>query len=338
MRPPSACAPGVAETTRVARCASVRPRISSASRSIGSPLRSPRRQPPRERGDLFGVGRGQRSAVGALDEAGDRRHALDVAERITRELRRLRRVGGGGQEARLVVGHLTGQLLAADDRQRQGEHGPDQDDAPGMMGDPVAETVEHGGPSSPVSISASIVRRGRRTAIGAGEEPGSSFRRNRPPPRAPRLLRVIDRLRHAAAAHPRRTDVAIALLLFAASVVSGLLTGVDREASVAPGTTWPQVPLLALMTLPLIWRRDRPLTVMLTIVAGTVGTGLFGFSTGAAAFAIVLALASASYYRGRTDDGRRQHRGVGDDRRRCTSASPRRRSRPPRPPSPSTSP
>ncbi len=35
MRPPSACAPGVAETTRVARCASVRPRISSASRSIG---------------------------------------------------------------------------------------------------------------------------------------------------------------------------------------------------------------------------------------------------------------------------------------------------------------
>jgi signal transduction histidine kinase len=111
---------------------------------------------------------------------------------------------------------------------------------------------------------------------------------------------VIDRLRRAAAAHPRQTDVAIALLLFAASVVSGLLTGVDREASVAPGTTWPQVPLLALMTLPLIWRRDRPLTVLLTIVAGTVGTGLFGFSTGAAAFAIVLALASASYYRGRT--------------------------------------
>ena len=111
---------------------------------------------------------------------------------------------------------------------------------------------------------------------------------------------MIDRLRHAAAAHPRRTDAALALLIFAASLVTALLSEVDRELSVAPGVTWPQVPLLALMTLPLIWRRERPLTVLLTIGAAAIAAGLLGMSTGAAAFALVLALVSASYYRGRT--------------------------------------
>lgn len=111
---------------------------------------------------------------------------------------------------------------------------------------------------------------------------------------------MIGRLRQLAAARPRQTDAALALLIFAASVGTALLTDVDRGVSVAPGVTWPRIPLLALMTLPLVWRRDRPLAVLLTVSAAGIAAGLLGISTGAAAFGLVLALVSAAYYRGRT--------------------------------------
>ncbi|HST38692.1 MAG TPA: histidine kinase [Conexibacter sp.] len=113
-------------------------------------------------------------------------------------------------------------------------------------------------------------------------------------------LPLLARLRAAAAARPRRFDAAVALLLFVASLATALLSEVDREVSVAPGVTWPRVPLLALMTAPIAWRRDRPLTVLLVVAAAALAAGLLGFSTGAAAFALVLALVSAAYYRGRT--------------------------------------
>lgn len=118
-----------------------------------------------------------------------------------------------------------------------------------------------------------------------------------PTPPAPSPLA---RLRAAADARPRRADAALALLIFVAALPTALLTEADRDVSLAPGVSWPQVPLLALMSLPIAWRRDRPLTVLLVVAAAALAAGLLGFSTGAAAFALVLALVSAAYYRGRT--------------------------------------
>jgi signal transduction histidine kinase len=110
----------------------------------------------------------------------------------------------------------------------------------------------------------------------------------------------LDRLRRAAAANPRGADLAIALAVFALALPTALTSPVDVEASVAPGAEWLRVPLLALMTLPVTFRRDRPVTVLLISSAATIASGLLGCSTGAGAFALVLALASAAYYRGRT--------------------------------------
>lgn len=149
-----------------------------------------------------------------------------------------------------------------------------------------------------------MLRAACAAAIRAGDEPRSSFRRNGRAPRGPYPRSVptplTTRLRETAAAHPRATDLAIALTIFAASLPTLLLTSPDPESSVAPGVTWPRLPLLMLMTLPLAFRRKAPLTVLLLGSVGVIGSGLLDFMTGAAALGLVLALASASYYRGRT--------------------------------------
>lgn len=109
----------------------------------------------------------------------------------------------------------------------------------------------------------------------------------------------LARLRQAAADHPQRTDLALALVILAAALPTALLSPADRELSVAPGLEWPRIPLLLLMTLPVAFRRQRPIAVLVTVGAATVAAGLLGWSTGAAAFALVLALISAAYYGGR---------------------------------------
>ncbi|ADB49699.1 sensor histidine kinase [Conexibacter woesei] len=109
----------------------------------------------------------------------------------------------------------------------------------------------------------------------------------------------LARLRRAAADHPQRTDVVLALLVFAAAVPTTMLSPGDRDISVAPGVDWLRLPLAMLMTLPIAFRRTRPVAVLLVVGAAAVGAGLLGYSTGAAAFAVALALVSAAYYGGR---------------------------------------
>ena len=98
----------------------------------------------------------------------------------------------------------------------------------------------------------------------------------------------------------QRLDLLLAVAIFAAALPSALLTEADAGVSVSPGLEAPRLPLLALMTLPIAFRRSRPLLVLVTITAATVASGVLGYSTGAAAIALVLALAGAAYYRGRT--------------------------------------
>ena len=160
-------------------------------------------------------------------------------------------------------------------------------------------------PSRTVSLHAAGRRAGRHrrrggTAFVLSEEPARAAAPYAAPVPSTAPTAPTARLRAAAAARPRRTDLLIALLILAAALPTALLAGVDRDASVLPGVEWLRVPAVALMALPLALRRERPLAVLLLSAAATVGAGLLGYATGAAGFAPVLALASAAYYRGRT--------------------------------------
>lgn len=111
---------------------------------------------------------------------------------------------------------------------------------------------------------------------------------------------LTTRLRAAAAAHPDRFDALIAAAVFVGTLPVMLSFDPPHDSSVVDGLTWPRAPLAALMTLPIALRRRHPLGVLLAISVGVVAAGLLGYATGPAAFAVILALATASYYRGRT--------------------------------------
>lgn len=143
-----------------------------------------------------------------------------------------------------------------------------------------------------------------RGGIRSGTDSRSDFRRRRRAaagayPASVQIASATARLRRWAAANPQRVDLALALLTCAAALPTMLFADSNRAVSVAPGFEALRLPLLLLMTLPIAFRRGRPTAVLVVVVVASLAAGMLGYSGGPAAFALIMALASASFYRGR---------------------------------------
>src|SRR5262249_52897449 len=118
--------------------------LSGAVDPLARRLDRPVREGLGQRTNMRPVGRGQRAAVGALDEHRHRVRALDLAERGLRVLDGLRGLRALREVLRRVVGGDLVQVLIADRAQQQRCDGPQRDEALGVVGDEGDDAAEHG--------------------------------------------------------------------------------------------------------------------------------------------------------------------------------------------------